>query len=227
MAGTVMHLVVADALLDTLKIQNPALFYCGNLAPDAIMSKEGYVRDMKRHTHFKDDIRLHELRIPEKMAVYQKRLMEFYEKYVAVPSQHRELYLGYLIHMLVDELYILYFRDGFVDRLIAEGRAPDDKEFFHLFSRDVDRVDRKLAKDHSFRYPMPGILREESRYEIPGYVDNQALLDSKEFIIRKNFLAYDEQEELQVMTFEQNREFMERCIAEIPGILRERYHYLG
>ncbi len=220
-----MHLAVADALLDVLKIQNPALFYCGNLAPDAIMSKEGYVREMKRHTHFKDGIRLHELRIPEKMALYQERLMDFYERYVAVPSKDRELFLGYLTHMLADELYILDFRDGFVDRLTAAGKSPDDREFFHRFARDVYQVDLRLAREYPFRYPMPETLERESGYEIPGLVDRQSLVDSKEFIIRLNFQNTAEPEALQVMTYEENLEFMKRCVEKIPGILRERFGY--
>ncbi len=36
MAGTITHLVIADRLLEPLQIRRPALFYCGNLAPDAI-----------------------------------------------------------------------------------------------------------------------------------------------------------------------------------------------
>lgn len=225
MAGTVMHLVVADQLIPILKIQNPALFYCGNLAPDAIMAREGYTRDMKRHTHFKDDIHLHELCIPEKMAVYRERLMAFYRKYVQVPSPQQELYLGYLTHMLVDELYILYFRDNFVRNLLTEGKRPDDREFWGQFTKDVDQVDWELVRSYVFRYPMPETLRQENRYEIPGFITNPELIDSKEFIIRKNFESSHEPEELRVMTFAQNREFIDRCVEEIPGILKDRYFW--
>lgn len=74
MAGTITHLVIADMLLKTMPedilscIHNRALFYCGNLAPDAIMAREGYVREMKKHTHFKDEFQrmnLQSLRISD------------------------------------------------------------------------------------------------------------------------------------------------------------------
>ena len=72
MAGTVTHLVIADQLLEPLGINNPALFYCGSLAPDAIMAREGYQREMKRHTHFKDGIHLKELHLPDCYDKYRR-----------------------------------------------------------------------------------------------------------------------------------------------------------
>lgn len=227
MAGTVMHLVIADRLMDNLMIRNPGFFYCGNLAPDAIMARKNYVREMKRHTHFKDDIRLHEFRQPEKMKIYLERLMDFYRRFVAVPSDHQEIYLGYLTHMLVDELYLLHFRDGFVDRLVAEGKDPTDKEFFKLYTRDVDLVDWELVRTYPFKYPMPQVLELDESYEIPEFITAEELLDSKHFIVHKNFETPHEEEALHVMTMEQNLDFIELCVREIPGILRDRYQWPG
>lgn len=223
MAGTVMHLVIADRLMDTLKIQNPGFFYCGNLAPDAIMARKNYVREMKRHTHFKDEIRLYEFRQPEKMKIYMERLMNFYQTLVAPPSEHFEIYYGYLTHMLVDELYLLHFRDRFVDQLLAAGKEPTDEAFFNLFTKDVDLVDWELVRTYQFKYPMPEILRLKETYEIPGFITSEELQGSKEFIITKNFVNKHEKAPLQVMTMEQNLAFIELCVHEIPGILRERF----
>lgn len=223
MAGTVMHLVIADRLMDTLKIENPGYFYCGNLAPDAIMARKNYTREMKRHTHFKDNIRLHELRQPEKYQIYLERFMEFYHTLVEKPSEHWEIYFGYLTHMLVDELYLLHFRDRFVDKLLAAGKEPTDADFFISFTRDVDLVDWELVRTYQFKYPMPDILRLKETYEIPGFITSEELLGSKEFIIHKNFITPHEKEPLSVMTMEQNLEFIELCVREIPVILKERF----
>ena len=247
MAGTVMHLVIADRLIEQLNIQNPGYFYCGNLAPDAIMNRENYVREMKRHTHFKDGIRLHEFREPENFKAYLVRLMDFYHTLVEKPDPHHEIYFGYLTHLLVDELYVLHFRDGFVDQLVAEGKEPTDIDFFRKFTRDVYMVDLELVQTHSFRYPMPETLRIKETYEIPGFITSKELLDSKEFVIHANFLQGglgDHQErdevsqfyfpdrpknpghpaeELQVMTMEQNLRFIELCVSEIPKLLLDRF----
>ena len=227
MAGTVMHLVVADRLMDFMKIENQAYFYCGNLAPDAIMARKNYERDMKRHTHFKDGIRLHEFRQPDKMNIYMERLMEFFHKYVEREDAHHEIYLGYLTHMLVDELYILHFRDRFVDRLIAEGREPVDMSFWDLFTHDVDQVDLELVGSYGFRQKLPDYLRISEEYEIEDYITSEEILDSKEFIINKNFTKWHVPEELYVMTLENNLEFIELCVKEIPVILSERFGLSG
>ncbi|MBQ3907065.1 MAG: zinc dependent phospholipase C family protein [Lachnospiraceae bacterium] len=249
MAGTVMHLVIADRLLEQFHIQNPGYFYCGNLAPDAVMNRKNYEREMKRHTHFKDGIRLHELRIPENFEAYVKRLNAFYDRLVAKPSDHWEIYFGYLTHMLVDELYLLHFRDGFVDQLVAQGKEPTDEAFFRAFTKDVYLIDLELVRTYAFHHPMPETLRIQETYEIPDLVSSQELLDSKEFIIYMNFdkagtskvtsdmtdaqkelnqfyfpdVSNDLVGSLQVMTLQQNLDFIELCVREIPKILAKRY----
>lgn len=243
MAGTVMHLVIADRLLETLHIKNPGFFYCGNLAPDAIMNRKNYEREMKRHTHFKDGIRLHELRIPENFHAYLERLNAFYHALVEKPDPHHEIYFGYLTHMLVDELYLLHFRDGFVDQLVAQGKEPTDEAFFRLFTKDVYLVDLELVRTYAFHYPMPETLRIKEPYEIPGFITSQELLDSKEFIINMNFkqketvpdtkneinsfyfpeVSDQYTKELKVMTLQQNLDFIELCVRELPRILKDRY----
>ena len=243
MAGTVMHLVIADRLLEIFHIKNPGYFYCGNLAPDAIMNRKNYEREMKRHTHFKDGLRLHELRIPANFQTYLGRLNAFYHTLVEKPDPHHEIYFGYFTHMLVDELYLLHFRDGFVDQLIAEGKEPTDEAFFRLFTKDVYLVDLELVRTYPFHYPMPDTLHIKETYEIPGFITSQELLDSKEFIINMNFkqketVAVPKDEihsfyfpevsdqytkELKVMTMQQNLDFIELCVREIPRILHDRY----
>lgn len=223
MAGTVMHLVIADRLMDVFEVKNPGYYYCGNLAPDAIMARKNYVREMKRHTHFKDGIRLHEFRKPENRKVYEERVMEFVKTFLGKPSSHWEIYFGYLIHTMVDELYLLEFRDHFMDQLIAEGKEPTDEEFIDLFTRDVDQVDWELVRTYPFRWPMPESLMLDEPYEIPGYITSEEILDSKEFIIRKNFLTTHPKEPLHVMTMEQNERFMELCVQKIPEMIKERY----
>lgn len=223
MAGTVMHLVIADRLLDQLNIENTTYFYCGNLAPDAIMARKNYSRDMKRHTHFKDDIRLHELRLPEKYAIYEERLNRFATQYVKPEDTHFEIYFGYLTHMLVDELYILEFRDKFVDECVSMGKEPFDAEYFDLFTKDVDQVDWELVRTYKFKNPMPESVVLEETYEIKNYITSEELLDSKAFIINKNFTLTHEKESLNVMTMQENLDFIELCVERIPELIRTRF----
>ncbi len=221
MAGTITHLVIADQLLKPLNIQNPALFYCGNLAPDAIMAREGYCREMKRHTHFKDDIRLNDLHLPEYYKKYRQTFQAFVDRYLSYDSPDYELYLGYVTHMLADEVFILTLRDAHVKRLERQGRTPDDAAYFAAFGRDVDLNDWQLVREYSFQYPMPDILLAEQDYEIRDYITCRELQDSKAFIIHKNFLTPHEECAPDVFSFSENRELIKNACLYIQKAIRD------
>jgi len=223
MAGTVMHLVIADRLLDRLHIVNPAMFYCGNLAPDAIMGRENYEREMKNHTHFKDGLKSYEFRIKTNQEAYLKRFMAFAEEFLDRNNPNYELYLGYVVHMLVDELYLLDYYEDFLIDLESKGISPEDEEFCKGFTGDVDRVDWELVRNYRFRYPMPETLLNFSGYDIPGWINEWEIEGSKRFIIYKNFECKHESEPLVVMSLKRNYEYIDLCVEKIPQMLMERF----
>ncbi len=222
MAGTVVHLVIADKLLDKLNIKNPALFYCGNLAPDAIMGRENYIREMKNHTHFKDGQKPYTFRIKENREAYLKRFLKFSDEFLKQEDPKYELYLGYIIHILVDELFLLDYYEEFIVALEAMGQSPADETFSKNFVHDVDQVDWELARTYSFKYAMPDVLFEEENYEIPGWIFAGELSGSKRFISDRNFRTPHEKEDLRVASYERNLQFIDYCLDEIPRILQER-----
>ena len=221
MAGTITHLVIADQLLQPLHIQRPALFYCGNLAPDAIMAREGYQREMKRHTHFKDGIRLGDLHLPECYQTYRRTFQAFTDHFLRPDSPDYELYLGYVTHMLADEVFILTLRDAHVQKLKAAGKSPDDPDYFAAFGRDVDLNDWRLVREYDFQFPMPDILMTEQNYEIPGYITREELQSSKAFIIQKNFLTLHEECAPAVFPYEENQTFIQNACSYIQKAIRD------
>lgn len=222
-----MHLVIADMLLDRLKIQRPALFYCGNLAPDAIMARENYVREMKNHTHFKEGQKPYTFRNKESQQEYFPRLMAFYEEKLKNNfGPDRELYLGYIVHILVDELYLLHYYEDFVSELYKNGKSPADADFSKAFVEDVDLVDWELVRSYRFKFPMPEVLFEEDDYEIAGWITAGELRESKKFIVHKNFELKHEAQPLHVTTHEKNRAFINYCVERIPEILKDRFGLL-
>lgn len=223
MAGTVMHLVIADRLLEQLNIQNPALFYCGNLAPDAIMGHPNYKRDMKTHTHFKDGQKPFEFRIKDNQDIYFERLMDFADTFLNKQDINYELYLGYIVHILVDELYLLNYYEDFLKELESQNISFSNMEFAEKFISDVDEVDWELVRNYEFSHPMPDILLSENEYEIPGWIENSAIRNSKNFIIHKNFVTHHDRQPLKVTTHKRNADFIEYCVEKIPNMLIERF----
>lgn len=223
MAGTVVHLVVADRLLEKLNIHNPALFFCGNLAPDAIMGRLNYEREMKNHTHFKDGQKPYDFRVKSNQEAYMVRLMDFAKDFLNRDDSNYELYLGYIVHILVDELYLLDYYEEFLLMLEQKGISFADEAFARSFVHDVDHVDWELVRNYRFKYPMPDILLSENGYDIPGWIEAKELEGSKRFIIDKNFLTPHEKEPLQVASFERNYSFIDLCVDSIPKILADRF----
>jgi len=216
-----MHLVIADRLLNKLDIKNPALFYCGNLAPDAIMGRENYIREMKNHTHFKDGLKPYEFRIKSNQPPYRERLLNFAKEFLNEEAPDYELYLGYIVHIFVDELYLLEYYEDFLIDLEKKNILPTDEAFCRSFTGDVDRVDWELVRNYKFKYPMPEILLQESGYEIPGWIYEGELEGSKRYIIYKNFECVHEKQPLEVTTFEKNEAYMDLCVERIPLMLQK------
>lgn len=218
-----MHLVIADRLLNKLNIKNPALFYCGNLAPDAIMARENYVREMKNHTHFKDGLKPYEFRIKKNQEDYMERFMNFAKTFLNPSDPHYELYLGYVVHMLTDELFLTDYYEYFLVELEKKNIHPSDMEFTKNFISDVDQVDWELVRTYKFTYSMPDILKSVDGYDIPGWITAYEISVSKQFIINKNFETKHEKEPLKVTTLERNLDYIDLCVERIPVLLSERF----
>lgn len=105
MAGVIVHLAVADATFKRLNIKNLPLYYAGNVAPDCIHSRKNYQREMKKHTHLRDGISDWDFILPENLKLFQKRLGKFQKEYCN-KGDNQELYLGYLTHLITDEMFM-------------------------------------------------------------------------------------------------------------------------
>ncbi|WP_455058193.1 zinc dependent phospholipase C family protein [Jutongia sp.] len=163
MAGSVEHMAVAVELLredqrqqgNFLKLKDPVHFVLGNLAPDGIMSRKGYVRFMKMHTHFRDGIPDWEFTRADHQEVFRQRIQSFCVQMLSDPALDRDLYLGYVTHILTDEIFMKTIRQEFMEKIAAIGLTDRDAETFEHFTYDVNQIDFRLGREY------PGIKRAE------------------------------------------------------------------
>lgn len=163
MAGSVEHMAVAVELLredqrqqgSFLKLKDPVHFVLGNLAPDGIMSRNGYVRSMKMHTHFRDGIPDWEFTRADHQEVFHQRIHSFCVQMLSDPALDRDLYLGYVTHILTDEIFMKTIRQEFMEKIAAIGLTDRDAETFEYFTYDVNQIDFRLGREY------PGIKRAE------------------------------------------------------------------
>lgn len=156
MAGSVEHMAVAVELLredqrqqgSFLKLKDPVHFVLGNLAPDGIMSRKGYVRSMKMHTHFRDGIPDWEFTREDHQKVFHQRIRSFCAQMLLEPALDRDLYLGYVTHILTDEIFMKTIRQEFMEKIAAIGLTDRDAETFEYFTYDVNQIDFRLGREY-------------------------------------------------------------------------------
>lgn len=197
MAGTIVHLVIADMIAKEirngtiLKIGDKPFkfdadyFVAGNICPDGIMARKNYVREMKKHTHFRDGIRDNEFYKEENLAVFHDRLDKFFQDNINRFEEDtlKSLYLGYYIHMLTDEHFMLKIRPLFMEKISVLGLTQNDTETFRYFSHDVDMVDFKLINNYSGIKDIYNCLSDIKPYEIYDMITEEELTDSRKWIL--------------------------------------------
>lgn len=166
MAGSVEHLAVTIELLHIdkkedgsfLQLKNPIHFALGNLAPDGIMSRKGYTRPMKMHTHFRDGIPDWEFTAASNLQLFHQRIRQFSEEMLSDSSLDRDLYLGYITHILTDEIFMKTVRPEFMKKIAVLGLTDRDAKTFEHFTYDVNQIDFRLGREYSGMDEMKGCL---------------------------------------------------------------------
>lgn len=196
MAGTIVHLVIADMLSQGWKngeVVTPYgrvklvrdYFIAGNICPDGIQSRKDYNRDMKKHTHFRDGIMDCDFHKEENLVVFRQRLSSFIKKNLDIykDDSMRSLYLGYLVHMLADEMFMLKIRPVFFKNIAVKGLTEFDMESFRYFSSDVNMIDFRLVNEYEGAGRIYNALSGIKPYVVDGMVTEKELTESRRWIL--------------------------------------------
>lgn len=233
MAGTCVHLAVATELnrrfctelaryLGKMGSQYvPELFFAGNICPDGIMARQNYQREMKLHSHLRDGIPDGTFQEPKKLALFRRRLKNFFTHNVYEQNRNFSLYLGYLTHMLTDEKFILEIHSQVLQAIEAEGYSRQDPEMYALFGRDVDRIDFRLVQEYPGLEQAYQVLRKVQPYEITDLITEQELTDSREWILSYFFETEHRIEAPLYLSYETMYHFIGETVEEILERLPE------
>jgi len=191
MGGTITHLVIADKIIKKLPegaISDTGMFYAGALAPDAIHARKGYIRAMKKHTHLRTDIWDRDFIKPESRQLFHERLIEFIDSNNNKTGHLRDAYLGYVSHLLSDEVFVITARQKLVDKLAGEEIGQREREFIPKFAHDVHSNDNILSVNYPRLFEVRKILETVEPFEIHGYVTTDEIERSRCWVI-STFLA--------------------------------------
>lgn len=141
-ASWMVHLRIADKLLDQIPGLAPVEFIVGNIAPDSGVPNEDWSKFTpgKDVSHFKTE---------EK----QVDAAAFAGKYFTAEQQcgytaaQYSFYLGYLVHLLTDALWVSHILLPSKEKFAAE-RAADKRRFVQRMKDDWYDLDFKYLRDH-------------------------------------------------------------------------------
>lgn len=224
MAGTMIHLLVAELLLEKMKEEkafaniDERLFIAGNICPDGIMARKGYRRFMKLHTHFRDGIPDGSFDMPGMLPIFHKRMYDFWREHRLDEEKMPGLYLGYITHMMTDEAFVLEERPRFFEEISRIGLTKWDKETFVHFNRETDLVDFELIRRYDCLQHSRKILAGIAPYEIKGMITQEELTDSRQWILH-HFFEEQHSEELPVFL---KVETMESFAGSVASRIHER-----
>lgn len=194
MAGVITHMVIASEICKRLPkdmIQDEGLLYLGTLAPDAIHAREGYVRAYKKHTHLRDDIYDWDFAKDSYHSLFLHRVEDFILKN-SQKDEIIDLYRGYVIHLLTDELFVLTIRDEFCNRMESLGISQTDKEFMTYIVTDMYRNDYLLVKNYDGINNIRIRMEQVPVCEVEGYLSRNEMKSSRDWMIRQNFIEQHE-----------------------------------
>jgi hypothetical protein len=195
MAGVITHMAIAREIIKLLPegtIHDQGLFYLGNLAPDAIHAREGYVREYKKHTHFRDHIPDPEFELEENQKAYRKRIEEFVTNNRYREDGLKDLYRGYVSHILSDEWFMRTVRKEFCEVMDGLGIAQMDPRFFEYIVTDMNRNDLLLVKHYEEMNEIRQQLEKLSLQPVEDYLSLQEMKASMDWMLQRHF--YDEHE---------------------------------
>lgn len=236
MAGTMVHLVIADMLSQHLKGKEMAApyqiknidtdyFIAGNICPDGIMARKYYVRDMKKHTHFRDGIMDYDFHKEENLALFRQRLDSFMEKNMEIlkTDSERSLYLGYWSHMVTDEMFMLKIRPEFMKNISVIGLTERDMETYKYFSQDVDMIDFRLVNEYEGSERIYNVLAHIKPYEIHDMITEKELTSSRKWIL--NYFFETKHKNI-VQPVYISYELMQKFIKEVVNEIKKCYNLL-
>jgi len=188
MAGVITHLAIANKIIKALPdgiITNKELFYAGSIAPDLIRMREGVVRADKKHAHMRDNIADIEFSKRENLAMFHNRVTNFINDNISKENNIIDLYRGYVVHVLSDEMFLLTIRPDFVIEMDKLGIVPTDILFRDKIFHDLDCHDFRILKDNSEIKEICNLLKNVELHSVHDYITDKELSRGISWVIEK------------------------------------------
>ena len=172
MPGIVTHLVIAEKVLKRLPegmVSNKALYYAGTITPDSVHAKKDYKREYKKQSHLREGIPDSDFHMDEYYNLYKSRLESFVTSKIHPDNRFLDLDLGYLVHLIADEVFVLTVRRELVIELEKNGVSQKSK--VHTICMSVmNNTDSRLVTEYMNLDTIKSLLKQVEPFSMEGYL---------------------------------------------------------
>ena len=189
MAGIITHLAIANKIVNELPqgtIINKGMFYVGSIAPDLISMREEFTRSDKKHSHMRDNIAGVDFHKKDNIRIFHNRVISFINDNISKENKIIDLYRGYVVHLLSDEMFLITVRPNFVAKMKTLGIEPTDILFRDKILYDLDSHDFKLVKDNSEMKDIFNLLKNVELQCVNGYITDKEISLGINWVLEKN-----------------------------------------
>lgn len=226
MPGAIIHLLITEKIINRLNSKvtiNDSLFYAGSIAPDAIHAKANYVREDKKRSHLRMGIRDSDFHNKNNLELFYKRVGEFKSKHINFSNSQVDFYIGYLIHLITDELFIRTIRLDYIKEMNKNGIIKEDKYFFKAFIEDVDKIDNQLLENFDDIERVQAYLSDVEELEVDSILTKNQIKVSREWILQRKFVNDYNIEKTNFITKNMATDFIKYATDEIVKRLEYLY----
>lgn len=150
----------------------------------------------------------------EKLKLFYSRVNQYIDTYYHREAADSDLYLGYIVHLITDELFNIHVRKQYFEKLKAENISESDPEFFRKLMHDINAVDKLTALKYPFKNNVKDLLNAVWDYEIADMITADEINASKTWVISTCFDGLPGDEPI-YYSYDENCDFIEKSADNI------------
>lgn len=224
MPGTVTHLVIADKVINKLpkgSIKKEGYFYAGTIAPDSVLARADFEMQHKKLSHLKHGIPDVDFYYKEYYELFNSRLDDFVKKKIYKNNIQLDIELGYLVHLLADEIFLLTIYREMITELDKKLISEASEEFLKHISFLKANTDLRLINEYNNLDEIKNLLINVEPFELVGYLTEQEISRSLNWVIRNCLNMKKDYEETKIISYQKMNKFIDYAVDNITEYLKK------
>ena len=160
-----------------------------------------------------------EFQNPVKLKIYHERLNKFIEAFYLSSEENKSLYLGYVVHLIADEISNTLLRTPFNRLMFKYEIGPNEIALFDAVLSDIDYADKFVLNKYPYSRNIVNILDSIWDYDIKGLVGKEEINSNKRYVIEKFQKKERPKRALQYYSYDDAVEFIDYSVNEIVNRL--------